>query len=96
MVDAVRGNIVCDRGVGIGSGSQQRVAARGIGPVHCAGWDRAGEASIMTGWYALLGLGLIDVLLGLWSRRRGSLRWKQTVLIGLVVMAGAVYGMLST
>lgn len=43
----------------------------------------------------LLGLGLVDVLLGLRSRRRGSLRWKRTVFIGLVVMVGAVYGLLS-
>lgn len=48
----------------------------------------------MTGWYVLLGLGLVNVLLGLWSRGRGSLRWKRTVLIGLVVMVGAVYGLL--
>jgi hypothetical protein len=47
------------------------------------------------GWGALFGLGLVDVLLGLWSRQRGSLRWKRTVFIGLVVMVGAVYGLLS-
>lgn len=45
----------------------------------------------MMGWYVLLGLGLMDVFLGLWSRRRDSPRWKRSVLIGLVVMAGAVY-----
>lgn len=45
----------------------------------------------MTGWYVLLGLGLLNVLLGLWSRRRGSPRWKRTVLIGLMVMVGAMY-----
>lgn len=49
----------------------------------------------MTGWYALLGLGLMNVVLGLWSRGRSSPRWRRTVLIGLVVMAGAAYGLVN-
>lgn len=91
MVDPVRGDIVCDWGVGAGGWSQQRVAARGVRAGNRAGWDSALEAASMMGWYALLGLGLVNVLLGLWSRGRGSPRWWRTVLIGLVVMAGAVY-----
>ncbi len=77
------------------SGLGKTSAARGPGANDYPGGDCAGQAEGMMGRAVLLGLGLVDVLLGLRSRRRGSLRWKRTVFIGLVVMVGAVYGLLS-
>ena len=45
------------------------------------------------GW-VLIGLGLLDVMLGLWSRRLRSHYWRSRLLVGLVVTLSGLYFLL--